>query len=121
MADHTGHIRLVARADPAVALVIVLRGLGREVRCEEYARGGRIADKGIERGFHLSLAGMGPDRYGKEEIEAAAKDRGVKPRIEIEPRLLEAQFCGGEKILEPVPDPLAGGLDAGNAAGIDET
>src|SRR5256885_15165090 len=116
MADHTGLIRLVARAGPAVALVIVLRGLRWEVRREEYARRGRIADKGIERGFHLSLAGMGPDRYRKEEIEAGAKDGRVKPRVVIEPRLLEPHFCGGEKILEPILDPLAGGLDAMIAA-----
>jgi len=57
--------------------------------------------KGIERGFHLSLAGMGPDRYRKEEIEAGAKDGRVKPRVVIEPRLLELTSAGAKRYWSP--------------------
>src|SRR5258706_2302943 len=108
-------------AEPPIALVILVRRLGRQVRRQKNASGSRIADKAVERGFDVALAAVRPDGSGQKEIELGAEDRRIEVGVEIEMGPLQLDLFGRKKIVEPVVDALARGLDAKVAAGIEES
>src|SRR5450759_5575813 len=69
MPNYARRVGFMAGPDPVVALVIFIRILRREVRSEENAGWRRISQKGLQSGFNLRFAGMGPYRPRQEIVE----------------------------------------------------
>src|ERR1700730_3301602 len=91
MPYHDRRVRYMAGSDPMISAIIFIRRQGRKVRREKDAGRNRIAEKKIERGLNLQLAGVGPYRSCQEIIELGGESRRIEIGIKIEPRPLFGQ------------------------------
>src|SRR2546427_13240167 len=66
--DNSRRLGLMAGPDPLRPPVIVIRRLSRQIGCKEDGVRSRIAEEGIQGGFDLELAGVGPDGPRQKKI-----------------------------------------------------
>ena len=118
MPNYARRVGFMAGSDPAIALVVIVRMLRREVGGEENAGWRRISQKGLESGFNLRFAGVRPYRPRQEIVERGGENRRVEMRVEIESRLLRHHQLGRQQIVEPMLDSIASRIDAVIAAGV---
>ena len=116
----TGHIGLVARSVPRVAVIVrtpVARG---QVAREKRGVVLRVAQEGIQHGANLFFARMSPDRVGEEEVELLAENRRIEVAVGMETRPLELPDFRFENRIDPHGESLRVRLNPAIAERIEE-